>query len=121
MRPAGPLRRKSPSFWRRGAAGAERPELVVGVHCPGDIRRERLRRDRKWDDEMFAAVESWQWPEADKMRGCDLVVDNSGGEKELERKARGLLRILAETRRGKARRLDSAMRELLAASREPAF
>jgi 23S rRNA pseudouridine1911/1915/1917 synthase len=109
-----------PLYLEAGRSRARgKTDVVVGVHSPENIRRERLRQTRGWDDETFAAVTSWQWPEADKMRGCDLVVDNSDGLEELKCKAHGLLRTLTEIRRGKARRFDVAMRELLAPSPEP--
>ncbi len=109
-----------PLYLEAGRSKARgKTNVVVGVHCPEDVRRERLRQNRGWDDEVFATVTSWQWSEADKMRGCDLVVDNSDGQEKLECKAHGLLQILTKIRRNKARQLHFTLRELLAPSREP--
>lgn len=59
--------------WRVGMA-----DLLAGVFCPRAERQLRLAVSRGWSADMFATMESWQWPEADKMRACDLIVDNSG-------------------------------------------
>ncbi len=79
-------------------------DLLVGVHCPRVLRAERLALNRGWDETMFAAMESWQWPEEKKIRACDLVVDNSGDAASLLGRAAALLRVLASLRREKTRR-----------------
>lgn len=115
-------------FWQQNAANriaaAEIPlalevggEMIkdtvkVGVYCPQEIRRERLQANRGWDDSVFAAVESWQWPEETKIRACDLVVDNSGTIQELQTKAQGLLHVLAGLRRREMHSLKDRLKEL---------
>lgn len=89
------VRHRLEEFWRAHAreavAVAEVPllleggwpaqgltDLVLGVRCPEAARRARLRELRGWDDATQAALEAWQWPEADKLGRCDLVADNVG-------------------------------------------
>ncbi len=80
-------------------------DIVVGVHCPQATRRERLAQTRGWNSETFAALESWQWPEAKKIAACDLVVANDGDIETLQRRCASLARVLADIRRGRVRRL----------------
>ena len=112
------------SGWRPGARqdgqggrdkpGASRP-LLVTVYCPFPIRRERLEKTRGWDGETIAAMESWQWPEEEKAKAADIVVDNSGSPQELGRKTGALLRVLsgiaAHRRARTARRLALLWKE----------
>ncbi|MBZ2172772.1 dephospho-CoA kinase [Nitratidesulfovibrio sp. SRB-5] len=85
--------------WKAGTQPNILPNiLLVGVHCPFAERARRLETHRGWPPDMIAAMEAWQWPEADKMRACHLVVDNSGTPEDLTRRARGLLAELARLR-----------------------
>lgn len=84
-------------------------DVVVGVSCPEDARRARLAA-RGWDEATMAALESWQWPEADKLATCDIVVDNGGDLADLERAAQGL----GERLRGLRRERDAALAARLA-------
>ncbi len=72
--------------------------ILVGVHCRFDERKKRLSANRGWSDEMIARVESWQWPEGEKMAACDHVVDNSGPESALAGEAARLLETLEAAR-----------------------
>ena len=93
----------------------ERP-VLIGVHCPFAIRRERLADNRGWDRETIARVESWQWPEDRKMAACDIVVDNTGSLDDLDAATRTLLRDLDRLRQ---RRNDEAAAALAACWRCP--
>lgn len=66
------------------------PPLTVGVGRPFALRRELLIQRNGWDETLADAVESWQWPEAEKLRACDLVVDNTGSPEDLKAAASGL-------------------------------
>lgn len=57
--------------------------FVLGVDCPKEIRWNRLKNIRGWDEEKIAAIDSWQWPDAKKMAACDVVVENAGTLEEL--------------------------------------
>lgn len=57
--------------------------LLIGIHCPFEVRAERMRKKRSWPDSMIEKMESWQWPEDKKMAACDLIIDNSGSTEEL--------------------------------------
>jgi 23S rRNA pseudouridine1911/1915/1917 synthase len=86
-------------------------DLVVGVRTPEDQRRARLAA-RGWDPETAAALESWQWSEADKLARCDVVVDNAGTLDDLALAARALEADLA-ARREAAREAARARFEAL--------
>jgi len=109
------VRHRMAEFWREHArdplAVAEVPllqeggwveaglvDVVVGVTGPEGPRRARLAA-RGWDEQTMALLESWQWPEADKLAACDLVVDNAGTLDDLSRAAAGVLEKLANLRR----------------------
>jgi 23S rRNA pseudouridine1911/1915/1917 synthase len=72
--------------------------MVVGVHCPEAVRRGRLE-DRGWDEATMAALEAWQWPEADKLARCAHVVENGGTLDDLHAEARRLLQRIDADRR----------------------
>ncbi|GAB6059507.1 dephospho-CoA kinase [Desulfonatronum parangueonense] len=82
-------------------------DLLVGLACDAQQRKAWLREKRGWTEELLADVESWQWPEAKKLRACHLIVDNPGAPDELERRAVALAGILRRLRRQKIRRLLS--------------
>lgn len=105
------VRHRMEEFWiahgHRPLAAAEVPLLleggwdelglvdsVVGVHCPEDVRRKRLRELRGWDEAMAASLESWQWPEKDKLARCDAVAANTGGLEHLHAEARRVMDLL---------------------------
>ena len=50
-------------------------------------------------------MDSWQWPEAEKMAACDLVVDNNQTMEELEMQSAPLAAVVQEraARRHQAR------------------
>ncbi|MBU1001189.1 MAG: dephospho-CoA kinase [Proteobacteria bacterium] len=91
-------------------------DVVVGVSCPEEIRRARLSA-RDWDPETVAILESWQWPEADKLAGCNFVVDNAGTLEELKQGAAGLLDKLAAMRQVARDELHRHLNELWAGDR----
>ncbi|WP_035065601.1 dephospho-CoA kinase [Nitratidesulfovibrio termitidis] len=102
-----------PLFLEAGwKAGTQPNILLVGVHCPFAERARRLETHRGWPQDMIAAMEAWQWPEADKMRACQLVVDNSGTPDDLARRARGLLAELARLRATRDARLADHLASL---------
>ncbi|MGE4423411.1 MAG: dephospho-CoA kinase [Pseudodesulfovibrio sp.] len=65
-------------------------DLVAGVHCPEAKRTGELRELRRLSPEILAVFDSWQWPEADKLAACDVVVNNDKGLAELAEGARNL-------------------------------
>jgi 23S rRNA pseudouridine1911/1915/1917 synthase len=65
-------------------------DLVAGVRCPEAKRTGELRRLRRLSPEILAVFDSWQWPEADKLAACDVIVDNDKGLAELADGARRL-------------------------------
>lgn len=83
-------------------------DLVAVVFCPDGIRRDRLR-ERGWSQEQTALIDSWQWPQAAKVRMAHLVLDNSGTLDELERRSKGLVRVLREISRRRSERSMGAL------------
>ena len=71
----------------------------MGVHTPFEIRKKRLAENRGWSEEVITAMESWQWPEKDKMAACAFVLDNTGPQSGLPAKVKKLLAALAERRK----------------------
>ena len=85
-------------------ASQEAAHVLVGVYCPFALRRDRLMRKRGWSGETVALMESWQWPEEKKMAACDVVLDNTGTEHDLEKRAGEVAARLWELRRERASR-----------------
>ncbi|CAM2061503.1 23S rRNA pseudouridine1911/1915/1917 synthase [Desulfovibrionales bacterium] len=90
----------------------EQPELLVGIYCSKEIRAARLTLGRNLDAGVLDRVDAWQWPEARKLRACQLVLDNTGEESKLELRITALLRVLAWLRRCRVRRLLAGWRRL---------
>ena len=59
-------------------------DAVVGVRCDDGKRTGELRELRGLDAETLAIFDSWQWPEDEKLKACDLLLDNCAGVAELE-------------------------------------
>jgi len=68
-----------PLLLESGWHKANRVDAVAGVFCPAAKRTGELRELRGLAPETLAAFDAWQWPEADKLAACDLVVDNDAG------------------------------------------
>jgi 23S rRNA pseudouridine1911/1915/1917 synthase len=62
-------------------------DLVAGVRCPDAKRTGELRQLRGMDADTLAVFDSWQWPEAEKLAACDVILDNDGGLDRLESEA----------------------------------
>jgi 23S rRNA pseudouridine1911/1915/1917 synthase len=88
--------------WTRGAHF----DLTVGMYMDQE-RRRRILESKGWSEAMIGLAESRQWSQRDKLRSCDLVLDNSGGPELLEHRARTLLRVLRAIRvRGRRRQIS---------------
>ncbi len=97
-----------PLYFEAGFHETPKNTVSVGVHRPFALRCKDLMEKRGWSKRLVERMESWQWPEADKMRACDLVLDNSGSLPELEAKAGELARTLMERAcRADAERLEN--------------
>jgi 23S rRNA pseudouridine1911/1915/1917 synthase len=114
-------------FWREHAASraalAEVPlllesgwqtefDMIVGLFCPDRLRRQWLKSSRGWDPDVQADVESWQRPGPDKLRACNLIVENPGELDGMRRRAAALTRILRWLRRRKVRLLSYHIHEI---------
>ena len=73
----------------------EECDAVVFVDVPREIRLERVRRTRGWDERELERRESAQWPLERKKAASDLVVKNDAGRGALVREAE---RALAQLR-----------------------
>lgn len=93
--------------------------VLVGVYCPFALRRDRLMGKRGWSGETVALMESWQWPEEKKMAACDVVLDNTGTEPDLEKRAGELASKLLELRGERASQKFARLETLWAGDHEP--
>lgn len=75
--------------------------ILVGIRCDQRARYARLAEHRCWSREFIAIVDSWQWDEAHKLRGCAFVVDNTGTVEQLSAE---VARLLYQLDRGEAER-----------------
>ena len=92
--------------------------MAVAIHCPQASRFARLTRNRGWNDEKNALIESWQWPAERKEAAADLVLDNSGDLAMLARSVDRLLEQLAERRAAADAALTQAVAALCACDDE---
>jgi len=56
-----------------------RVDYVAGVRCPAEKRTGELREARGLSSGILAIFDSWQWPEEEKLKQCDVVLSNSMG------------------------------------------
>lgn len=82
---------------------AEQDCLNVGVFCPDFLRRQRIYADRGWTGEVFERLDKLQLPQPEKMRRCQLLLDNSQEKDRIRERAAALDRLLQGLRRKNAR------------------
>ncbi len=85
----------------------EECDAVLFVDVPRDIRLERVRDTRGWDEGELARREAGQWPVDRKRDASDLVIDNTGSKEDLARKAAEALASL-ENRQGREKHKNPA-------------
>jgi len=69
-------------------------DRLVYVKAPRPIRLRRLAEQRGLDENEVAMRENAQWPEAEKEKRADFVLDNSGSPEELNQQVNELLEKL---------------------------
>lgn len=87
--------------------------FVIGLRCPREIRWQRIKESRGWDMEKIKTLENWQMPEDRKMRSCDLVIDNAGGEGRMEALAADAAQTIRGRQTANGKALRQYFRELL--------
>ncbi len=77
-------------------------DAVIFVDAPREVRLERVRRTRGWDEAELARREAAQMPPERKRALADAVVVNDGSEEQLRRRvAEALRRVEAKIARGR--------------------
>lgn len=66
-------------------------DVIAFVEVPRETRLQRLKATRGWDADELARRESAQWPLDRKRNLSDVIIENTGGEDELDRWARHIL------------------------------
>ncbi|WP_457572069.1 dephospho-CoA kinase [Desulfovulcanus sp.] len=82
--------------------------VLVGVFCRDEQRKKRLMM-RGWTEQQMAQIEAWHWPQADKLRKCHLIIDNSNDLWALEQKVLAVGNILKTLRQKKVRQLKKRL------------
>ncbi len=104
---------------RRAGGNVPGRPLLVGVWTPFALRRQRMMDTRGWSAQTVDLMESWQWPEDVKIRAADLVLDNSGSRRDLQRRAESMITVLACLRQRAALRVRQGLRDLWDSRRPP--
>jgi dephospho-CoA kinase len=65
---------------------------LVYIRVPRDIRVKRLTEQRGFKEEDVIARENAQWPEPEKEKRADFVLDNTGSPEELARNVHDLVK-----------------------------
>jgi 23S rRNA pseudouridine1911/1915/1917 synthase len=86
-------------------------DYILGVFCPEELRRSFLA-DREWSEDTRAVMDSWQWSQKDKLRGCGLIISNDGNKTVLERRVIRAARVLRSFRRKRMHHLKARMNRL---------
>ncbi len=90
-------------------------DLLAVVYCPDSARHARLL-GRGWTSEQIAMVDSWQWPQPEKVGAAQFVIDNTGSLEELRTRARAMIRVVRDVLR---RHAEGRMEELQAIFENP--
>jgi 23S rRNA pseudouridine1911/1915/1917 synthase len=98
-----------PLLMESGGQFKEMFDHILGVFCPEELRSSLLAA-RGWSEETRAIMDSWQWSQSDKLRGCDLVISNDGDKKTLEKKVEQTAHVLRSLRRKGIRKLWDRMK-----------
>lgn len=88
-----------PLLFESGWPQGDMVDMVVGVRCDPSVRRQRLRDNRGWTEELVDRMDGWQWSEEAKLAKCRFVIDNGGDKKALGGASRDVLASLARLRR----------------------
>lgn len=88
-------------------------DIVAGIYCPDELRFRRLADKRKLPRDQFIDLDENQMDQAEKLRNCQLVVDNSSDELSLENKVYSLTRVLRYLRSKQGRVVDCRFRKLI--------
>lgn len=84
-------------------AGIDREcDAVVFVECPREVRLERLRSSRGWDEAELSRRESAQWPLDRKRAACRFVVDNAGTSASVASQVREIAREMSDAARSES-------------------
>ncbi|GAB6162549.1 dephospho-CoA kinase [Desulfothermus naphthae] len=78
-------------------------DLIVGVFCSNEIRIKRLEEIRGWNKTQVREVDKWQLPQKEKLRHCDIIIDNSSTLEKTHKKVAYLRRLLREIRVSKVK------------------
>jgi len=90
-----------PLWFESGMAG-DRDCLSVGVFCPDFLRRNRVCSSRGWSPDVFESLDAMQFSQPEKIKRCQMVVDNSRDFQGLMDQVTALQRLLTGLRRKKA-------------------
>ena len=98
--------------WQRGRGF----DAVIGVAAKESTRLQRLCA-RGLSAPTAQAVTAWHWPQDEKLKGCQYIIDNDCELDDLTRDFSGVLAALAALRRARMRRFALWLLELLAGGR----
>ncbi len=83
---------EEPLLFETGRAGC--CDMVVTVHAPRELRKERALRRSGMTEEKFSMLDARQIPEAEKRAAADFVIDASGDLEDVRGQVRELHRKL---------------------------
>ncbi len=73
-------------------------DIIVGVFCSDNIRIKRLENIRGWSKMQVLEVDKWQLPQKEKLKHCDIIIDNSYLLENTKAKVATLHKILRKIR-----------------------
>lgn len=76
-------------------------DVIVGVFCSDMVRIKRLQQLRGWSQVQISGVDRWQLPQKEKLKRCNIIIDNSSTIEDTRIKVanlRGLLRKIRKKR-----------------------
>ncbi len=82
-----------PLFFESGWQKGNKMDFIVGVQADTEKRNTRLAK-RGLCPENIARLNSWHWPEADKMALCDVVIKNNATYEALQKQVTELKHTL---------------------------
>ncbi len=82
-------------LWHETSQNYKLNSTVICVKCDENIRQDRLK-NRGWDLDTIALMDSWQWSQEDKAKNSDYIIENTKDIGYLELQVNQILKQIHE-------------------------
>ncbi len=87
-------------------------DIIVGIFCAENVRNNRLKEIRGWNEEKIKQTIKWQASQRERVMVCDIIIDNSKSLDELQKKVATIKILLRKLRIKRLFKKLTKLREL---------